>query len=84
MFRITVIFFAALVVSIIASKDADLNEIKRFDSENINDLTFISTHNTNVEISHLPFNYGVFDMTEDVEGILHYSMGARVRSKYLF
>lgn len=83
MFRKTILLFAVFIVGIIAAENSETAP-KNIPEREINgDLSIISMHNTNTEIAHLPVEYEQMELEESVDGILHYSLGARVRSEYM-
>lgn len=72
------------MVGMIKSQDffiPALDEMQNFNVEINGDLLIDSTSNTNNEITHKQITLEPLRMTKDVEGILHYSIGARVPSK---
>lgn len=83
MFRKTIVLFVVFFVGINASEDSDFQWKSSLDRETNGDISIISMHNTNNEIAHRPIEYVEMELIEAVNGILHYTFGARVRSEYM-
>lgn len=83
MFRKTIILFSLLIVGIIAKESSETQTENKPEREINGDLSIVSMHNTNTEIAHLPIEYVQMEAGKNVEGIIHYNMGARVRSEYM-
>lgn len=82
MFFKVILFLSMCTFGMIKSQDVfirTLDELKNFDVEVNGDLLFDSTSNTNDEVAHQQTE--TLRLHKDVEGILHYSIGARVPSK---
>lgn len=84
MFRQIVIFLAVFMFGMAQSQNFYIPEFD--DAENFNveingDLLIDSSSNTNNEITHQQVTFERLTLTKDVEGILHYSIGARTSSE---
>lgn len=84
MLRKIVIFLAVFMVGMIATQEFSIFDFELIENSNkeINgDLSIISVDNTNKEIPHRPVHYERLEPMKNVDGIVHYAIGARVRSK---
>lgn len=85
MLRKIVIFSAVLIVGLIASQDLFITDSEMVETLNADikngDLSIVSTVNNKNEILHIPDEYEVLKPIEDVSGLIHYNIGARIHSK---
>lgn len=71
----------------ITDKDTDPDvTIKAIYHETINtdisgDLSIVSTSNTNFDVVHPTVTYEMLNLSNNIDGILHYTIGARSQSK---
>lgn len=79
------IFFAAFMIGMIASDEVfsfNFETSEQFQKEINGDLSIETvSDNTNDEIPHPPVHFEMLEPVKDVKGLIHYSIGARVRSK---
>lgn len=79
-----VIILAAFIVGMIASEDVhdfDSNELTNFDTEINGDLQIqILNSNKNQEIPHKLMHLDTLKLHKNVDGVLHYALGARTSS----
>lgn len=61
----------------------EFDEAQNFNVDIDGDLLIDSSSNTNNEIAHQQTTLERLTLTKDVEGILHYSVGARTSSKLI-
>lgn len=85
MFRQSLFFLAVCMFGMIKSQNFYIPTLD--DMENVNveingDLLIDTTSNTDKEIAHQQITYEPLRLIKDVEGILHYSIGARIPSKW--
>lgn len=85
MFRQAVFFLAVFSFGVISSLDFSVPEMESaedFRIEMNGNLSIVSATNTNNEISHQVINYEPLKFVADVEGLIHYAIGARRSSEY--
>lgn len=68
-----VIILAAFMFGMIASED--FTEIN-------GDLTIVTTRNQDKQIPHKPIHLETLKLHKNVDGVMHYSLGARTSSTY--
>lgn len=87
MFQQAIIYLALLMLGLVSSQDLllpSMEKVEEFNIEIDGDLSFESSINTNNEIMHQQIDYEPLKLVKDVEGIIHYSIGARISSEYGF
>lgn len=74
-----IVFF--LLIGMIARAEMfNLASRSRYDQPD-SDLAIVLTSNNGDEIEHQPVEFETLKLIKNVDGLLHYSMGARLRSK---
>lgn len=86
MFCKIAVIFAALMIGVIASDDllSEFDELKNFATEIDGDIKFETNNNRNKQIPHKPVHLETLELHKNVDGIMHYSLGARTSSTYNF
>lgn len=85
MFRQAIVYLALFMVGMISSHDLlvpAMTKTEYFSVEVNGNLSIVSVINTNNEILHQQIDYEPLKLAEDVEGLIHYSIGARTSSEY--
>lgn len=79
------ICLAIFMFGMISSQDflvPSMDKVEDFSVEVNGNLTIVSMTNTNNEILHQQIDYEPLKFVEDVEGVIHYSIGARTSREY--
>lgn len=85
MFRQAIVYVALFLFGMISSHALLMPTIEKPEDFNIavnDNLTIVSVINTNNEILHHKIDYESLKFIEDVEGIIHYTIGARNSREY--
>lgn len=74
------------MIGVIASDDllSEFDELKNFATEIDGDIKFETNNNRNKQIPHKPVHLETLELHKNVDGIMHYSLGARTSSTYNF
>lgn len=84
MFRQIIVFLSVFMLGVIANENFFISGDENGEAFNVEingDLSINSTSNTNDEIAHQHINYEQLQLVKSVNGVLHYSIGARISSK---
>lgn len=85
MFRQAIFYLAIFSFGMISTFDSlvpAMEKTEDFSIEINGNLSIESASNSNNEISHQQFDYEPLKFITDVEGLIHYSIGARRSSEY--
>lgn len=86
MFRQAIVCLAICMFGMISSHDLlspKMGKTEEFNVEINGNLSIASVINTNKEIPHQQINFEQLNFVTDVEGLIHYSIGARRSSEYM-